>query len=215
MILKATIDWRLCFIADSEALVQKDIIKTIDQAIEGGATLIQLRVKKWTDREFYFLALEVKKRLFSRKIPLIINDRLDLALAVEAEGVHLGQGDLPITVARKLAGENLLIGISVNNVEEAIKAEREGANYVGAGPIFWTSSKTDLRPPIGPEGLKAICQAISIPVLAIGGITAASVPEIMAAGASGVAVISAIALASDPKEAARKIRKFIDIDLKK
>lgn len=211
MIPAKTIDWRLCFIADSEALAQKDLIRVIDQAVEGGVTLVQLRGKKWSDREFYFLALEVKNILSSRKIPLIINDRVDLALAVGADGVHLGQKDLPLTAARELAGENLLIGISVNNIEEAIKAESQGANYVGAGPIYWTASKPDLRQPMGPEGLKAICEAIKIPVLAIGGITPSCVPEIMAAGASGVAVISAIALANDPKEAAINLRKSIDL----
>lgn len=211
MILAKTIDWRLCFIADSEALFQRDLIQVIEQAVEGGVTLVQLRGKKWSDREFYFLALKVKNILSSRKIPLIINDRVDLALAAGADGVHLGQKDLPLKVARELAGENLLIGISVNNVEEAIKAESQGANYLGAGPIYWTGSKPDLRQPIGPEGLKAICKAIKIPVLAIGGITSSSIPEIMATGASGVAVISAIALANNPKEAATNFRKSIDL----
>jgi thiamine-phosphate pyrophosphorylase len=206
--------WRLCFIADSEALPQKDIIQVMEKAVRGGATLVQLRGKKWSDREFFSLALEAREILRPKKIPLIINDRIDIALAAEAQGVHLGQKDLPLKVARKLAGERLIIGISVNTVKEAKEAESEGANYLGAGPVFWTGSKEDLRPTLGLEGLKAICQAVSLPVLAIGGITAASIPEIMASGAAGVAVISAIARADDPEQAARSLREAIDLSIR-
>ena len=208
------IEWRLCFIADSEALAQKDLIQVISKAVKGGVTLIQLRGKKWSDREFFSLAREAREILKPKKIPLIINDRIDIALAAEAEGVHLGQKDLPLKVARKLAGDRLIIGISVNTIEEAKEAESEGANYVGAGPVFWTGSKADLRPTLGVEGLRSICQAVRIPVIAIGGITATSVPEIMASGASGVAVISAIARADDPEQAARALREAIDLSIR-
>jgi len=209
------IEWRLCFIADSEALAQKEIIRVIEKAVNGGATLIQLRGKKWSDRDFFSLAMEAREILKPKKVPLIINDRLDIALAAEAEGVHLGQKDLPLKVARKLAGERFIIGISVNTIEEAKEAESEGANYLGAGPVFWTSSKEDLRPTLGLEGLKAICQAVKIPVLAIGGIKAASIPEIMASGASGVAVISAIAGADDPEQTARALREAVDLSIRR
>ncbi|MCX7974672.1 MAG: thiamine phosphate synthase [Candidatus Aminicenantes bacterium] len=209
------IDWSLYFIADSEALTGRNFLETIEKVVEGGATLIQLRGKKWSDREFFSMALEVKKILAERNIPLIINDRVDVALAVKAEGVHLGQKDLPIEAVRPLAPKKFIIGLSVNNLEEALRAEREGADYVGAGPIFWTSSKPDLRPPIGSQGLQAICQAIRIPVIAIGGITLSSIPEIIAAGASGIALISAITLAENPLEATRKIRNSIDLARKK
>lgn len=209
------IDWSLCFLADSEALATKDFFQVIEQVVEGGATLIQLRGKKWSDREFLGKALEVKKLLAKKNIPLIINDRFDIALIAKADGVHLGQKDLPIESIRPFVDKNFIIGLSVNNVAEAWQAEKAGATYVGAGPIFWTASKANIRPPIGLEGLRSICQATKLPVLAIGGINLSSVPQIISAGAAGIAVISAIALAENPLEATRNLREAIDLARRK
>ncbi|MBN2409437.1 MAG: thiamine phosphate synthase [Candidatus Aminicenantes bacterium] len=203
------IDWRLCFIADSEAAGGREILPLIVDAVEGGATLVQLRGKKWTSRKFLELGVQAVRFLRAEKIPLIINDRLDIALACEADGVHLGQDDLPIHYARKLLGKNRMIGISTSTLEEAEEAEKAGADYVGAGPVFGTLSKRDIGPLLGLEGLRAIREKVKIPILAIGGLTAGNVGEVISAGADGVAVISAIAAAANPKKAAAEIIESI------
>ncbi len=205
------IDWRLCLIADSEVLASQDVLATVEQAIAGGVTMVQLRGKSWKDRQFFETALELQKFLDQKGIPLIINDRVDIALATHATGLHLGQQDLPLSVARQILGPGFIIGISVNNPEEAHEAEKQGADYLGAGPVFWTSSKPDLRQPIGLDGLRAICSSSSLPVLAVGGVTEENAAAIMAAGASGVAVIKAICAAPDPRLAALNLRKSIDL----
>jgi len=203
------LDWRLCFIADSEAAEERDILQLIDEAVEGGATIIQLRGKKWTSREFLDAGEKAVQFLGSRKIPLIINDRVDIALACKADGVHLGQDDMPLPYAREILGKNRIIGISVVTPEEAITAEKGGADYVGAGPVFGTFSKKDLGPLLGLEGLRMIREKVKIPIMAIGGISAANVADVISAGADGVAVISAIASAANPKRAAVEIIECI------
>jgi thiamine-phosphate pyrophosphorylase len=208
---KSRTDWRLCFVADSEAALKKDILELIEQAAAGGATIIQLRGKTWPDREFLDLALRVARLLAPKRIPLIINDRVDIALAARAAGVHLGQDDLPLALARKILGPQRLIGISVSTPEEARAAEREGADYLGVGSIFSTLSKKDTGAPLGLEGLRQIRRIVSLPLLAIGGINAANAPDIIRAGADGVAVISAITSARDPRRAAAKIIKSVAI----
>jgi thiamine-phosphate pyrophosphorylase len=207
--LSARVDWRLCFIADSEAAAIKDILRLVSEAIAGGVTLVQLRGKKWTGREFQRLGIEAARILRLEGIPLIINDRVDIALACAADGVHLGQEDLSLPYARKILGRGKLIGISVNTAEEAEAAEREGADYVGAGPVFATSSKNSLPPLLGLSGLQKIRTKVKIPILAIGGITVANATEVISAGADGVAVISAIAAAGSARSAARKLIQAI------
>lgn len=208
------IDWSLCFIADSEASPGRDILWLIEEAVAGGATIIQLRGKKWTGRDFLRIGVETVELLRPKGIPLIINDRVDIALACRADGVHLGQDDLPVRAAREILGRDRFIGISVNTPAEASRAEEEGADYSGAGPVFATLSKPDLQPLLGLEGLRRIRAETRLPILAIGGITPASTVEVVAAGADGVAVISAIASAVSPRqvstefiEAIGKVRK--------
>ena len=203
------IDWRLCFIADSEAGAGRDILQLIAEAVEGGATIIQLRGKKWTSREFLDVGMKAGRFLRPRKIPLIINDRVDIALACGADGVHMGQDDLPLPYAREILGKDRIIGISVATPSEAEAAEKDGADYVGAGPVFATLSKTDLGPLLGLEGLRTIREKVKIPILAIGGIYASNVSDIICAGADGVAVISAIAAAKNPVQAATEIIESI------
>jgi len=203
------IDWRLCFIADSEASAGWDILQLIAEAVEGGATLIQLRGKKWTSREFLDLGRKAVRFLRPKKIPLIINDRVDIALACEADGVHLGQDDISLPYARDILGKNRVIGISVATPKEAEAAEKGGAEYVGAGPVFGTLSKKDLGPLLGLAGLRKIREKIKIPILAIGGISAANAADVISAGADGLAVISAIASAANPKKAAIDIIESI------
>ncbi len=199
------IDWSLCFIADSDAAAGKDILRLIGEAVAGGATIVQLRGKRWTSREFLNLGVQAIRFLRPKKIPLIINDRVDIALACKAEGVHLGREDIPLPFAREILGKNSLIGLSVTTPEEAESAQKMEAGYVGVGPIFRTLSKKDPGPALGLEGLRKIREKIKIPIVAIGGISAANAGDVISAGADGVAVISAITAAQDPRNAATKI----------
>jgi thiamine-phosphate diphosphorylase len=204
------IDWRLCFIADSEAAAGRDVLQLVVEAVEGGATIIQLRGKKWTSREFLEIGLKAVRFLRSKKTPLIINDRVDIALACDAHGVHLGQDDIPLAHARAVLGKKKIIGISAATPEEAKAAEKGGADYIGVGPVFDTMSKTDPGPILGPAGLSEIRKRVRIPMIAIGGISVANVSEVISAGADGVAVISAIASAVDPKKEATKFIESIE-----
>lgn len=203
------IDWRLCFIADSEAAAGTDVLELIGEAVSGGATIIQLRGKKWTSREFLDSAVQAVRLLRPKNIPLIINDRVDIALACEANGVHLGQEDMPLPYARILMGKSKIIGLSVATPDEARAAETAGADYIGAGPVFPTLSKRDIGPVLGLEGLREIRKETKIPILAVGGISAANAAEVIRAGANGVAVISAVAAADNPKTAASELAKAI------
>jgi len=202
-------DWRLCFIADSEAARGKDILQLIAQAVEGGVTIVQLRGKKWTSREFLEVGMKAVRLLKPKKIPLIINDEVHIALACKASGVHLGQGDMPLRCARELMGKERIIGISVSSADEALAAEKGGSDYIGVGPVFATLSKKDIGSPLGLAGLREIRQKVKIPILAIGGISVANVADVIASGADGVAVISAITAATDPKKAATEIIESI------
>jgi len=204
------IDWRLCFIADSEAAAGRDVLDLISEAAEGGATIMQLRGKKWTERHLIETGIKAIQFLRPKKIPLIINDRVDVALACEADGVHLGQGDMPLPYARKILLQKRIIGISVSTPEEAEAAEKAGADYVGAGPIFTTLSKNDAGPVLGLDGLRRIRDKVKIPILAIGGISAVNVAGVITAGADGVAVISAIAGAINPCLAAAELVETIE-----
>lgn len=179
--------------------------RMISDAVAGGATIIQMRTKKRDTREFLEVVMKATELLRNRKVPLIINDRVDIALACGADGVHLGQTDMPLGYARKILGQRKIIGISVNTLAEAQAAEKEGADYLGVGPIFPTSSKIDLPPVLGLEGIKEIRAETKIPILAIGGINVANVADVISAGASGVAVISAIAASDNPRAAAGEL----------
>ena len=200
-----TIDWTLCLIVDDQAAGEKDLLSIIREAAEAGATLIQLRAKILKTREFVEIASKAMKLLKPIDVPLIINNRVDIALSCGADGVHLGQDDLPLPAARKLLGKDRLIGISVNTVSEAMEAESEGADYLGVGPVFFTESKPDFRPILGPEGLKTIFQNVRIPILAVGGINAENAKNIMDSGADGIAVISAVLAASDIQKAVQRL----------
>ena len=186
------------------------IQKLIAEAVAGGATIVQLRGKRWVDREFLDMGLKAVRITRPKKVPLIINDRVDIALACTADGVHLGQGDMPLGCARKILGHDRMIGISAANVEDAEAAEKGGADYIGAGPIFSTLSKNNIGPLLGLKGLREIRAKVSIPLLAIGGISAANAADVTAAGADGVAVISAITHARDPRKAAADINESIE-----
>jgi len=201
---KRRVDWRLCFVADSEAAAGKDLLELVSRAVAGGATLVQLRVKAWTDRRFLDLAVAVRRALTPAGVPLIVNDRPDIARACRAAGVHLGQSDLPIAAAREILGRRALIGLSAATPGQAVEGERAGADYLGVGPVFATPSKADAGAPLGLGAIRRIRRVTGLPVLAIGGVGPDSAAEVVRAGADGVAVISAITGAADPAgEAAR------------
>ena len=202
-------DWRLCLIADTETVGRENVIPAIKDAVEAGVSIIQLRGKKLETRDFLGLSLQAAEALRRRNIPLIINDRVDICLACGADGVHLGQDDLPLKFARKILGKERLVGISINTAEEAMEAEREGADYLGVGPVFFTQTKFDLRPPVGLEGFRIIRKRVKIPILAIGGINSENAGEVMRAGSDGVAVISAIMASNSIKRATRNLLKAI------
>ena len=195
--------------ADAESAGERNILALIQEAVRGGATMIQLRAKTLSLREFLRISLEASKLFKRENIPLIINDRIDIALACQATGVHLGQEDFPLSFARKILGKKKLIGISVNTEEEALEAEKKGADYLGVGPIFPTPSKKDLKQLLGLDGLRRIREKIKIPILAIGGINAKNAREVIKAGADGIAVISAIMGAEDIRRATRELREAI------
>lgn len=184
--------------------------RIVTVSIRGGATMIQLRDKQSSTKQFIALANKLHALTGQAKIPFIVNDRVDIAAAVDAQGVHLGQEDMPIPIARKLLGKGKIIGASVKTVALAKKVQRDGADYLGVGPVFKTQSKRDGGEPLGIKRLSLITKAVTIPVVAIGGITGQNAASVIRAGASGIAVISAVMGAEDPEEATRKLRLIVD-----
>jgi len=196
--------FELCAITDREAAKGLSHGEMAELALEGGASIIQLRDKAASPRELLPQALEVAEVCRRFQAAFIVNDRLDLALAAGADGVHLGQEDLPPGAARRLL-QGRLLGVSTHSLEQAIAAEGEGADYIGVGPVFPTATKETGYRPLGLEGLRMIRECVKIPILAIGGITEANAAEVIAAGADGVAVISAVMGAPDIRAAARRL----------
>lgn len=181
-----------------------DLEKTVALAISGGVTVVQLREKNCSSLEFFEIGTRLKNITAQKNIPLIINDRLDIAQAVDAAGVHIGQTDLPCKVARKILGAEKIIGVSVSTVEQAIQAEIDGANYLGVGAMFATNTKTDAEL-VTLETLKNIRSAVKIPIVAIGGINLETISQIKPAKIDGVAVVSAIMAAENPKTTAQNL----------
>lgn len=181
----------------------------VKAALAGGADVIQLRDKSLSGRDLYALALDMGAMVRASRATFIINDRLDIAQAAGADGVHLGQSDLPVAAARSLAPPSFIVGASVGSVEEAVAAERDGADYIALSPVFSTPTKDDAGPGHGLEVLSEIRAAVGIPVIAIGGVNSANIKDVVAAGADGVAVISAVLGAEDVEAAARSIRELV------
>ena len=186
----------------------KDEVSSVKAALEAGATAIQLRIKDAPSREMYNIGREIRRLTRDYDALYIVDDRLDIALAVDADGVQLGPEDLPIDVARELA-PNLIIGASIYSLEEALKAEEMGADYLGAGAIYPSPSKPDAKV-LGIEGLKEVVSKVSIPVVAIGGINHDNAADVIRAGADGVAVISAVMAADDVYQATLSLKEIID-----
>jgi thiamine-phosphate pyrophosphorylase len=202
-------DYSLYLVTDRNLSLGRSTADIVRAAVAGGATCVQLREKACGTREFLAEARAVRDVLAGTGVPLVINDRVDVALAVGADGVHLGQKDMPLAEARRLTGRSMFIGISAECVEDAVRAEREGADYVGVSPVFATPTKTDTARPLGLDGIAAIRATVSLPLVGIGGIGPANAADVLRAGCDGIAVVSAIVSAADPQRAAAELRTII------
>jgi len=205
-----SIDYSLYLVTDRELAKGRSTQDIVRAAVSGGVTCVQLREKECSTREFIEEALAVKDFLKERGVPLIINDRVDVALAVGADGVHLGQTDMPLEIAQKILGDTMIIGISAESLEDAVEAEKGGADYLGVSPIYATPTKTDTAPPLGLEGLRAIRRAVNLPLVGIGGLNQDNAADVIRSGGDGVAVVSAVVSAGDPAAAARNLKHVID-----
>jgi thiamine-phosphate pyrophosphorylase len=200
----------LIVVTDAACGEGRELVEVVRAALAGGAPAVQLRAKHESTREMTELALRLGEETRRAGALLFINDRLDVALAAGADGVHLGDDDLPLPAARRLAPAGFLIGRSVATPDEAVQAVREGADYLGVGPVFATLSKADAGDAIGAAGVRAVCAAAGgVPVVGIGGIDAGNAGEVAGAGAAGVAVIRAVMLAPDPRAAAAELLRGV------
>lgn len=189
----------------TDARPADEVLSFVDTVLQAGAPCVQLRAKGLDDRAWYQLAAAMATRCHQVGAHCIVNDRVDIARAAGADGVHVGEDDLPVAAARRAAGPNLLVGATARSPEQAARAVADGADYLGVGPVFPTSSKDGLPDPIGTEGLAAVTHAVGVPVIGIAGVTADRVAEVLAAGAHGVAVVGAVTAAADPHRAVREL----------
>lgn len=198
-------DYTLYLVTDRQLMSCDSLTEAVEQAILGGCTMIQLREKELSSLEFYSQAVAVKQVTDKYHIPLIINDRIDIAMAVQATGVHIGQHDLPAAAVRKVIGENMLLGVSASSIAEAIQAQQDGADYLGVGAMFPTGTKTDADS-VSMEELQKIRAAVSLPIVVIGGINKGNAGRFKPMGIDGLAVVSAIIAQSDIKAAAAELK---------
>jgi thiamine-phosphate pyrophosphorylase len=198
-------DPSLYIVTDSTLTRGRSVFEIVQAAVTGGTTLVQLREKEATTRQFVTKALELRKLLNDAGVPLIINDRVDVALAARADGVHLGAADMPYQMAREILGQAAIIGVSVESVEEAVAVSTSGPDYIAVSPVFATGTKPDHAPPLGLEGLREVRARVPERIIAIGGITAENAADVIAAGADGIAVVTALTLAENPAAAARDL----------
>lgn len=196
------------YLVTEESIAIEELTKIIAQSVSGGVSIVQLREKNNSSLSFYEKASALKQLLNELSIPLIINDRVDIALAVGADGIHIGQDDLPLPIVKKMVPEDMIVGVSVSTLEEALEAERNGADYIGVGSVFPTKTKQDATL-MALEDLGEICRGVSIPAVAIGGITADNISALSDSGLSGTAVVSAIMNADNPKTASESLLKII------
>lgn len=198
-------DYTLYLVTDRQLMSCDSLTEAVEQAILGGCTMIQLREKELSSLEFYNQAVAVKQVTDKYHIPLIINDRIDIAMAVQATGVHIGQHDLPAAAVRKVIGENMLLGVSASSIAEAIQAQQDGVDYLGVGAMFPTGTKTDADS-VSMEELQKIRAAVSLPIVVIGGINKGNAGRFKPMGIDGLAVVSAIIAQSDIKAAAAELK---------
>ena len=200
-------DLSLYLVTDRSLSLDRDMEWIVEEAVKGGVTMVQLREKECSTRDFIELAIRLKQKLAPYNVPLIINDRADVALAANADGLHIGQSDIKYNMARQLLGADKIIGLSVENMEQVYESNNMDVDYIGISPVFSTATKTDTAPPFGLEGIRDVMAICNHPAVAIGGINLTNIREIMAAGAHGIAVVSAICSAESPKAAAIELKQ--------
>jgi thiamine-phosphate pyrophosphorylase len=203
------VDYSLYLVTDRGLSRGRSSLEIVSAAVQGGVTVVQLREKDCSTRDFIEQALTIKEFLKDRGVPMIINDRIDVAQAVKADGVHLGQSDMPLAVAKKILEDSMIIGISAESLQDAVEAEKGGADYLGVSPIYATPTKTDTAAPLGLAGLREIHKAVRLPLVGIGGLNRDNAAEVIRSGADGVAVVSAIVAADDPQAAADALKQII------
>ncbi|MFT3994552.1 MAG: thiamine phosphate synthase [Dysgonomonas sp.] len=207
--MKPFFDLSLYLVTDRSLSLGRSLVEVVEEAVKGGVTMVQLREKDCSSLEFYQEATALKRLLKPYKIPLIINDRLDIALASDAEGLHIGQSDLPFSIARQLLGENKIIGLSVECLKDAQEANKLDVDYIGISPVFSTPTKTDTAMAVGIEGVQKItCQSVH-PAVGIGGINKNNAEDIIKAGAEGISVVSAIMSAHEPSRSAQELLTIV------
>ena len=202
--MKPVIDYSIYLVTDEACLHGRPLLECVEEALAAGVTLVQYRAKAADGGVLYAEACKLKELCDKYNVPLIINDRLDIALAVGAAGVHLGQDDLPCAVARRLLGEDFIIGVSAHNPAEAVQAVSEGSDYLGCGAVFGTATKHDVAK-LGLENLRAIRKSVAVPMVGIGGITADNYAEVLATGADGAAIVSGILAKDDISAVVKKL----------
>lgn len=209
--MKTNINYSLYLVTDRDVLVDIDIYNAVEEAIKGGVTVVQLREKSLGTLGFYNIAIKMKDITDKYNVPLIINDRIDIAQAIDAAGVHLGQNDMPAGIARRIMGNNKIVGVSTSTLEQAQKAEAQGADYVGVGAMFKTTTKEDAKA-VSINCLMEIKKGISIPVVAIGGISEKNINLLKVANIDGIAVVSDILSKKSVKNAAEKLGALFKIE---
>lgn len=200
------IDYSVYLVTDRDLMSTETLEEAVEEAIKGGCTLVQLREKDCSSLDFYNTAVNVKKITDKYNVPLLINDRLDIALAVDAAGVHVGQSDLPCSVVRKIIGEDKIIGVSAGNLKDALKAQEDGADYLGVGAMYATGTKKDAKHTSMDE-LKKIRENVSIPIVVIGGINKERINDFEGTGIDGLAIVSAIIAQKDIRKATEEIKE--------
>jgi len=203
--MKPIIDYTLYLVTDSSLMSTDTVEQSVEQAIKGGCTLVQLREKEKSSKGFFDTAMSVKAVCGSSGIPLMINDRVDIALAVDADGVHIGQKDLPAKIVRDLIGNDKILGVSASNLVEALQAEKDGADYLGVGAMFATGTKTDADT-VSMEELSKIRKKTHLPIVVIGGINQNTIPLFSGSGINGIAVVSAIVSKRNILAATRELK---------
>jgi thiamine-phosphate pyrophosphorylase len=206
--MKAKIDYSIYLVTDRDLMSTETLEEAVEQAIIGGCTLVQLREKDCSSLDFYNTAVKVKEITDKYNVPLLINDRLDIALAIDAAGVHVGQSDLPATVVRKIVGEDKIIGVSTGSLEQALKAQKDGADYIGVGAMYATGTKKDANP-TSMEELKKIRENVSLPIVVIGGINKERIKDFEGMGIDGFAIVSAIIAQEDIVESTKELKNVI------
>jgi thiamine-phosphate pyrophosphorylase len=201
-----TPDLTLYLVTDRPAVYPRGLLAGVEAALEGGVGVVQYRFSDGTRREHYETACALRDLLRVHGVPLIINDSVDLALAVDADGVHVGQTDLPVDVARRLIGRDRMLGLSITQPAQLAQVDPTLVDYLGVGPVFPTGSKADAAPALGLDELRRIVAASPLPVVAIGGINLERASTVFATGVAGIAVVAALSLAGDPTTAARALR---------